>query len=691
MKLMTVVSVLTIVCALVLNKWTLERLLAADEYIEAVAPMVLIGIAQVVGLVLGIWLFRNRRNPAMFRLPLKPAAAALAVLAGFGIYGGLKASYIIDPNREFRLGWERIMTNEEIILVLNIKLKNLSADAMNLAVPGTKSRELFAPKIDARPVGSLDDRSHHFENLPEGITQWHVPVGDEFQTFDAADFSAWPEILPQISYFEHAKFKFVTGVLAAGRDDVFESLLQFKGMARLKSGGFIALSAYQNVDWEKTTVVADDGSAGEEWRIRRWDTKDIKVQRADQLMFTEVLSRSLRPEDAKRAVRSIHEELVAQFLSDRENFKKPDPAFHPASWDRHPAVSVVDLDQDGFDDIYVMARWGKNQLFRNRGDGTFVEEAAKWGLDIDSHTNAALFADFDNDGDQDVFLGRSLERSQYLVNENGRFVDKSEALVDGLLPYTVASISAADFNNDGLLDIYFSTYASQLLMRTDRANWGKYVSKEDADTIEAMLDRKSEAKYTNRPGPPNVLLKNIGGGRFAYAADVPELKVFGNTYQSTWADYDGDGDSDLYVANDFMANNLFRNDGTGHFTDVSVATGTTDIGFGMGASWGDFNGDMKQDLYVSNMFSKAGRRILSQLPSSDERLNKMANGNTLFRNDGEAFTKVSSLTRPGILVEQVGWSWGSQFVDFNNDGQLDIYALSGFYTAPGEHELPVDI
>ena len=79
--------------------------------------------------------------------------------------------------------------------------------------------------------------------------------------------------------------------------------------------------------------------------------------------------------------------------------------------EQHPSVSVVDLNQDGWDDIYVMRRWGPNQLLVNQKNGTFSEEAEKYGLAIDGHCTCALFLDFDNDGDQDVFIGRTLERS----------------------------------------------------------------------------------------------------------------------------------------------------------------------------------------------------------------------------------------------------------------------------------------
>ena len=143
--------------------------------------------------------------------------------------------------------------------------------------------------------------------------------------------------------------------------------------------------------------------------------------------------------------------------------------------------------------------------------------------------------------------------------------------------------------------------------------------------------------------------------------------------------------------NDFAPNNLFRNDGAGGFTDVTEETGTADLGFGMGASWGDFDADGLLDLYVTNMYSKAGLRITAQLNDVDGRFRRMARGNTLFRNKITEFERVSSLERPGLLVAAAGWGWGSQFVDLDNDSDLDIYALSGFYTAPSAVGLPIDI
>ena len=104
----------------------------------------------------------------------------------------------------------------------------------------------------------------------------------------------------------------------------------------------------------------------------------------------------------------------------------------------------------------------------------------------------------------------------------------------------------------------------------------------------------------------------------------------------------------------------------------------------MGASWGDYDRDGKLDLYVSNMFSKAGRRITSQLQGLDERVPHAAQGSLLFHNEGEKFRQVAGIEATAIKVAKVGWAYGGQFVDVDNDGWLDIYSSSGYYTAPAE-------
>lgn len=367
-------------------------------------------------------------------------------------------------------------------------------------------------------------------------------------------------------------------------------------------------------------------------------------------------------------------------------------------------------------------------LFRNRGDGSFEDVAPQLGLDVDGDVQSTVFADFDNDGDRDAILARHLKPSLYLVNDNGRFVDRGQALVKGgELPMLGSSVAAADYNGDGLLDVYISTYAgdfAQRAMNVIRYKSGNkkwitalkpFVAKGDWKTLHSMFEDAAPTNkfFTDRPGPPNVLLRNLGNGEFEVDTESAASRFFRNTYQATWADYDEDGDPDIYCANDFSPNYLFRNNGDGTFTDATSETGTADVGFGMGAGWGDYDGDGRQDLYVANMFSKAGRRVTSFFEEGrenydpeavgegiDPMFRRMAEGNSLFRNLDGKWEKVSGMPpeerwdiQPNgkLPVEEGGWSWGGQFCDFDNDGWLDLYTLSGYYTAPKEAAVAVDL
>ena len=193
----------------------------------------------------------------------------------------------------------------------------------------------------------------------------------------------------------------------------------------------------------------------------------------------------------------------------------------------------------------------------------------------------------------------------------------------------------------------------------------------------------------NRLGPPNLLLRNRGNGRFSIASEAGDLAEWHDTYQSVWCDFDDDGDPDVYVCNDFAADHLYRNEepekpgGRRRFVDVSGEfAGNGMQGFGMGASWGDYDRDGKLDLYVSNMFSKAGRRITGAVDGLDPRVPYSAQGNLLFRNAGTKFEQLAGVEKDTLNVAKVGWAYGAQFLDIDNDGWLDIYSASGFYTAP---------
>ena len=617
------------------------------------------------------------------RTPLAGAAVALA-LQGPAAAAHAGAGETAD--------FAAILATEEAILSLTPRLKKLGRDVLNLQLPHRAGAGLFADEVSFTDLAASGPPSG--EELPGvAVRSSHWPLDGAERTAPPSSLRLWVPLFDQVEYFEHARFHFERGNFLDGGRRQWEADIAFTGAARTRSGTLLAVAAKLATRWkawpDRAPPPGGAKPAWEDWRIERWRLKRLTTHEAADPLFTEALDRALPQEvDRKRARESIQEQLVVAWgrdlIAGTNRFEKPHVLFDISSLYQKPGVSIVDIDRDGYDDIYVMPSWGKNLLLHNQGDGTFRDIAAEVGLDLENFCSSAAFADFDNDGDPDVFMGRTFERSLYFVNEDGRFSDRSGTLPVAALPNFVTSISAADYNGDGLLDVYFSTYAHD-------DTWDRLREVLElmprSQARELLARRRNGHRFRDHYGPPNLLLVNRGAGRFAVALQSSQLALWRNTFQSTWADYDGDGDPDLYAANDFAPNNMLRNDGD-RFRDVTAETGTADIGFGMGVSWGDYDNDGLQDLYVCNMYSKAGQRIMGQIPGLDPRIVMLAGGNSLFRNEGGRFRKVSGVEPPSLLVEKVGWAWGGQFADFDNDGFLDIYSLSGYYSAPPEIAIP---
>ncbi len=280
------------------------------------------------------------------------------------------------------------------------------------------------------------------------------------------------------------------------------------------------------------------------------------------------------------------------------------------------SAAWVDYDNDGFEDLFVPEYNPQkgNLLYKNNGDGTFSKVTTGPLVEDRSTATGSTWADYDNDGDIDVFVSNQSGGPSFLYNNNGDGTF-TKAIQESINTYDGHSHTPSwvDYDNDGYLDLFVTGYF------------------------------RSEF---------NRLYKNDGSGNFTVnGGSAPSLSV-SNAIGATWADYDNDRDMDLFIPNIDQDNILYRNDGNGDFTQITEGSIVQDGGNSVGASWGDYDNDGFLDLFVAN----AGNE-----------------NNFLYRNNGDGtFTKVTS----GIVVNDRGHSHGSAWGDFNNDGFLDLFVAN---------------
>lgn len=668
-------AALLIAIGIGLNRFALGRALAPDGEIEnALSRQIILGgeAALVVAGLLALFLRPRVLNRSPVLVPLALAAAAVG-------YANLRAWLPISDSQRRMARMER---SEQLYIASVPRLTPLNEAALNLDFPGGAAAPLFEKTLAVQADLAAAEPELSFAAADASQVRW--PIDDRQRQAPSERAEMWKPFFAATSYLKRASFAIVLARFTDPDEKRWLSEIHFSGLASLKNGSKAQIDADIDAEWARVSSIADPLAEGA-WRIVGLRTRSFSMTEARQPFFVEQAAAMLPdPSDRERALTSLHDKYVVEHF---RNKTKPHEYFTYQDFDRHPGLAVVDIDGDGLDDLYVMGEFGKNMLLHNQGDGTFGDIAPKLGLDIDGFSSSAIFADMDNDGDLDLILGRTLKRSMYLLNEGGHFVDRSESLVGIALPNLVSSVSVADYDHDGLLDVYFARYAAEMFNRPGTPEL--FLSPEQLGEYRRRL--KTESHWLqSRVGPPSLLLRNAGKGRLEVPAAAREVEVWRNSYQATWSDYDRDGFVDLLVVNDFGHNNLFRNDGKGHFKDVTNDIGTQDLGFGMGASFGDYDNDGNPDLYVSNMYSKAGRRVLGNVGAEADEFAPLARGNSLFRHVGSGFQRISGSKPPAMQVERAGWSWGSQFVDLNNDGFLDVFALSGYYTAPKEIAIPVD-
>ena len=327
-------------------------------------------------------------------------------------------------------------------------------------------------------------------------------------------------------------------------------------------------------------------------------------------------------------------------------------------------AGFFDYDNDGWLDLYVLngstlETYGQksgpgNVLYRNQGNGTFAEEGAQAGVDDAGWGQGCAVGDIDNDGYRDLYVTNYGDNVLYRNGGNGTFADITATA--GVRGNQFSTSSAFfDYDNDGDLDLYVAHYVVFKLEDVP-----------DDATQEKICVFLGGVVYCGPggfPGTPDVFYRNEGDGTFTDVTAASGIAEANDYYGLGVVpeDYDGDGDLDLYVANDETPNVLFSNEGDGTFTEVGLLAGVAfngdgDEEAGMGVDFGDYDNDGKPDLHVCNFFSET---------------------NTFYRNEGQGiFTDITNLV--GLATPSATMvSFGTRFFDYDNDGWLDLFVANG--------------
>ncbi len=321
-------------------------------------------------------------------------------------------------------------------------------------------------------------------------------------------------------------------------------------------------------------------------------------------------------------------------------------------------AAFFDYDTDGDPDLYfvngaplpgyVTEEVPTNRLYRNNGDGTFTDVTEKVGVGDTGYGHGCAVGDYNNDGQLDLYVTNYGNNRLYRNNGDGTFTDVAE--VAGVTePRWSSSCAFADYDRDGNLDLYVVNY---IVFDIDENPW-------------CGLKEKNIRAYCepdNFPAQSDTLFRNNGDGTFT---DVTKSAGIYNTTGKglgvVWGDYNNDGLSDIYVANDSTENLFYHNSGDGTFEEVGFMIGValSEDGAaenGMGTAFGDWNNDGWLDLTVTNYAQQT---------------------NTLYHNDADGFftdatatTKTAQLTYPYL-------GWATAFIDYDNDGYQDLFVANG--------------
>jgi enediyne biosynthesis protein E4 len=326
-------------------------------------------------------------------------------------------------------------------------------------------------------------------------------------------------------------------------------------------------------------------------------------------------------------------------------------------------VAIFDYDNDGWPDIFVVngttldppqgKKQPTNHLYHNNHDGTFTDVTEKAGLAHSGWGQGVCVGDYDNDGNEDLFVTYYGKNVLYHNNGNGTFTDvSSKARVAGNGAWSTGC-AFVDYDRDGKVDLFVATYVDFDMKTAPKPG-------ENATCIWKGVPVMCGPR--GLPWGKNLLYHNKGDGTFEDVTAKAKIDQTNGHYgfSVSTVDYDDDGWPDIYVACDSTPSILYRNNHDGTFTDTAVVAGAAfnEDGkeqAGMGSTIGDFNGDGRLDIFKTNF--------------SDDTA-------TLYRNNGDGtFDDVTFAAGLGLYTRYLGW--GTMFFDADNDGWPDLLLVNG--------------